>query len=74
MRLEKEVADHYIEEAAARGQVPETVKVGTIDVVLYARERLPNTELSLVLGKWVGKGGREEGREGGKGVCVLAPF
>jgi len=64
MRLEKEVADHYIEEAAARGQVPETVKVGTIDVVLYAKERLPNTEFSLVLGKWVGMGGREEGREG----------
>jgi hypothetical protein len=51
MRLEKEVADYYIDEAAARGQGPETVKVGTIDVVLYAKERLPNTEFSLVLGE-----------------------
>ncbi|KAM3575769.1 hypothetical protein VYU27_002388, partial [Nannochloropsis oceanica] len=49
-RLEKEVADHYIEEAAARGKGPEAVKVGTIDVVMYAKERLPNTEFSLVLG------------------------
>ncbi len=59
-RLEKEVADHYIEEAAARGKGPEAVKVGTIDVVMYAKERLPNTEFSLVLGEW-GKGGRERG-------------
>ena len=52
---------------ASRGQRPETVKVGTIDVVMYAKERLPNTEFSLVLGEWVGKGGRE----GRVCVCLL---
>jgi hypothetical protein len=51
VRLEKEVAKHFIAEAAARGKGPETVKVGTIDVVLYAKERMPNTDFSLVLGE-----------------------
>ena len=51
VRLEKEVADHHIRLANQRGKGPETVKVGTIDVVSYAKQMMPHTSFSLTLGK-----------------------
>lgn len=58
VRLEKEVADFHLREAAARGKGPEQVKVGTIDVVLYAKEHWPGTAFALTLGAlpWPGRG------------------
>lgn len=51
VRLEKEVVDFHIELARQAGQGTEDVKVGTIDVVLYAQEMKPTTAFSLTLGK-----------------------
>lgn len=50
VKLEKEVADYHVHIAREQGRGPETVKVGTIDVVLYAKERMPQTNFFLVLG------------------------
>ncbi len=53
VRLEKEVAEEAVQAALQRGQGPETVKVGTIDVVTYAKKRLPDTEFTLTLGTFL---------------------
>lgn len=51
VRLEKEVVDFHLELAKQSGTNLEDVKVGTIDVVVYAQEMKPATTFSLTLGE-----------------------
>jgi hypothetical protein len=57
-----QVMEHHLELARNRGEDESQVRIGTIDVVCYLKDRLPATELSLTLGK-LSPQADDEGRE-----------